>query len=250
MQWFKILTVLFIVGNFIGCGPDKKQDVLSFFNDAAGVYKNGEYDKAIGSYEQMVDSGFVSGEVYYNLGNSYFKKGSLGKAILNYERARRLLPRDSDLLSNLKYAHASIKNLPAQPQKSFGKKILAYVEYLSSDEEAVIGLIALLGLIVVHLLGLYFRWPSLTKAGMLSFVVVIFMVHLGACFLKASDEKSAAIILVATEARFEPETKATAHFYAAEGLCVKIIEENSGWIKVQRLDGNEGWLPREVLQKI
>ena len=245
-----ICLIVFFSLNLIGCGPDKKQDALNFFNDAGQAYKKGEYDHAIESYQKILTSGMASGEVYYNFANSYFKKGDLGKAILNYERARRLIPRDSDLLSNLKYARASIKNSPAERQKTFGERMLAYAGHLSPDEQAVAGLVLLLSLVAVHLLGLYFKWPASTKAGTLSIVIFIFAFHLFACFFQADNEKNAAVVLTAAEAKFEPEAGATTHFSAPEGLRVKIIEENSGWVKVERPDGNEGWLPSGMVEKI
>ena len=73
--------------------------------EADSAYINKEYAKAIEIYESMLQQG-ESGEVYYNLGNAYFKQDELGKAILNYERALLLQPGNSDINANLDMARA------------------------------------------------------------------------------------------------------------------------------------------------
>jgi tetratricopeptide (TPR) repeat protein len=77
----------------------------TFFH-ANALYKDGQYDAAVQEYEQLLQSGRTSGNLYFNLGNAYFKAGKKGKAIVNYERARRLIPGDPDLRANLEYAQS------------------------------------------------------------------------------------------------------------------------------------------------
>src|SRR5262249_59285760 len=68
------------------------------------LYSEERYAEAAAQYEQILGEGLASGSLYFNLGNAYFKAGDVGRAMLNYERARRLMPGDPDLVANLAYA--------------------------------------------------------------------------------------------------------------------------------------------------
>ena len=78
----------------------------AFLDEGNQRYHEGDFDGALASYVQILDSGLESGELYYNIGNTYFKLSNLGPAILYYERARRLMPGDDDLLANLELARS------------------------------------------------------------------------------------------------------------------------------------------------
>jgi tetratricopeptide (TPR) repeat protein len=87
------------------------------FELANAAYAKGDYEKAAGLYEQLLSGNEVSAEVYYNLGNAYYKSGKLGLAILNYERARKIAPEDEDILANLKLANQKTEDkIEAAPQ--------------------------------------------------------------------------------------------------------------------------------------
>ena len=76
------------------------------YQNGNASYENNDYEKAVSIYEELVNMDKTSPEVFYNLGSSYFKLKKIGKAILNYERALRLDPRDKDTQLNLKLAKA------------------------------------------------------------------------------------------------------------------------------------------------
>ena len=73
----------------------------ALFAEANTAYESGDYEMAIATYLDVVDMGVVDEDLYYNLGNAFYKTGQLGPAILYYERARRLAPRNDDINQNL-----------------------------------------------------------------------------------------------------------------------------------------------------
>ena len=77
---------------------------LAAFQSANQMYDGGEYEEAALSYERLIGLGADDPTLYYNLANAYYKTDDLGRAILNYMRARRLAPFDADIAANLDLA--------------------------------------------------------------------------------------------------------------------------------------------------
>ena len=94
------VVLLLVVGSVHAAEPPPVSPQTTFFH-ANALYKDGQYTAAASDYEQLRNAGLESGNLYFNLGNAYFKAGQRGKAILNYERAHRLLPSDPDVEANL-----------------------------------------------------------------------------------------------------------------------------------------------------
>src|SRR3989338_3007101 len=103
------------------------------FAKANQLYRDEKHDKAARLYEEIVVA-TPSFEVYYNLGNAYFKSKQLGKAILNYERARRLSPRDRDVLANLSYVNQLIEYKIEDKRNWYLRKKSELIGYLTFYE--------------------------------------------------------------------------------------------------------------------
>ena len=89
-------------------GISSADEAAQRFEQANQLYLQAKYPDAVAQYQKIVQSGFESGELYFNLGNAYYKSGNIQKAILNYERARQLLPRDEDVQFNLQLANLQV----------------------------------------------------------------------------------------------------------------------------------------------
>ena len=119
---FIVIASFFSFCGFFAQGATNDTAADKLFYQANAAYKESKYDRAIENYEKLIKSGLESPNLYYNLGNSYFKKGEAGKAIVNYERAKRFIPNDSDLKSNYDYAHSSL-NLERKPFGNLFEKL-------------------------------------------------------------------------------------------------------------------------------
>jgi len=86
-------------------------DVDDTFFRANNAYQQENYETAIDLYEMIIDQGVVSGAVYYNVGNAYFRTGKIGKAIVQYERAKKIMPQDEDLFANSSLAYSRMKEV-------------------------------------------------------------------------------------------------------------------------------------------
>ena len=230
---------------------DTRLEASARFFNAGSLYKQGDYEGATKQYEEIINNGLTSGYLYYNLGNNYFKKGDLGRAILNYERARTLIPRDSDLESNYHYAYSLIVNYHFDVKQPLIHSLIhGYSDKITINELTIICF--LLGLLIgiLHLAGLFLKWtPKISWFGMvvLSF---LFVCHIFFLVDKIHYQNNLATVLSKTDSKYEPIEQATTHFELPEGSKVQIMKGKGEWIKIQRSDGKTGWSKKDRLEKI
>ncbi|MBU1996305.1 MAG: tetratricopeptide repeat protein [Candidatus Omnitrophica bacterium] len=240
-----VLIALFVISPV---NADDKP--LARFVTAERFYKEKEYKKAIEQYELIIKDGEESGQIYYNLANSYFKNGNYGKAVLNYERAKRIMPRDRDVDYNYKYVLKLIKDFGSE-NKGFMIKIIDKFTGFHSDQELVtigvtIGLVAL-GL---YLLFLFMKVTLIIGKIILVVLSVLAVVYMGGFKYKVQKQVGTAVILDNSDARFEPREDATIHFKLNEGNRVKMMKFEGGWVKIKRADNKQGWVQQINLEGI
>ena len=88
----KKIFAAFALSILVWCGA--MAQTASVWKSAEDAYAMGDFDGAIKNYESLLSSGASSASLFYNLGNAYYRKGIIGKSILNYERALKLDPSD------------------------------------------------------------------------------------------------------------------------------------------------------------
>ncbi len=219
------------------------------FHRANVYYEEGNYDEAIKQYGSIVESGMESGNLYYNLGNCYFKKGALGEALLNYEKARRLMPLDKDLESNYEYARSLIKGAVIVTRQGLPLRVLR----AASGRFTIDGLTMVLSTLYLLMLagivtGLFSRacrkyaFSLAVLAGLLCIAGVIGL--RGKIVLL---DREAIVITGQTDAKFEPMDKATTHFTLYEGMKVEVVSSEDNWFKVRRKDDKIGWVEKNAL---
>ena len=218
------------------------------FYRANMYYETGNYDKAIKEDESILENGLKSGNLYYNLGNAYFKKGELGKAILNYERARRFIPRDSDLLSNYRHAKSLMKRKDA-PEKRMRifKWLDTVMAYLTLSQSVALVLVLYYMIVAFIIITKVFgKFRNHSTAFIILFCFVL-TAMLDPVFFKIRDLRQAGIVTsTITDARFEPLKDATVHFPLYEGMKVYVLRKKEQWYKIKRPDGKIGWINKNT----
>ncbi|MBI5416074.1 MAG: tetratricopeptide repeat protein [Candidatus Omnitrophica bacterium] len=225
-------------------GPMTDGQAIAGFVAAGAAYKAEDFHSAAAQYQSIVDAGKESGALYYDLGNSYFKQGDLGRAILNYEKARRLIPRDSDLNYNYRYALARIQEPAIQPAENWADRLLnSFIQFYTTGEMVV--MLFVLGCLLgcLHLLSLYLKWPARIRTVVLSVLAAAWILLFGALGIKWDTSQSLAIVVKSSEAKFEPRADATTHFTLSAGTRIKLLKVEEDWAKIGRPDGKMGWLP-------
>jgi len=231
---------------------NSNNQITASFYKANELFGQGNYDKAEKVYQEILASGMHSGNIYYNLGNTFFKQGQLGKAIVNYERAKRLLPYDRDVQANLKYA-LSLCNNSIVPLKKFGliRLMNNITECLTLDVWTIL-LSAAYFMVLVSFAFFMIKKTAIFKkvAVFLLFCLIMISCLWLVKFQWFMLDKQAIIIVSEVDSRFAPALDAVVHFKAYEGAGIEIIDQNSAWVRIKTPDGKIGWVPNISVEKI
>ena len=229
------------------------QESLTRANEA---YAQEDYIKAIELYEQTAREHGVSSDLYYNLGNAYYKHNEFAKAILNYERALLLNPGNEDARFNLDMANTHIVD-KIDPVGRFFLSVWIDTmrSYLSSNTWAVIGIIAFFLFIGGCYLYLVTRSVPLKKIGFFGGIVLLLIAIMANCFAWGLNEKqeirNEAIVFDATvSVKSSPAESGTDLFVLHEGTKVVVLSKVGEWSEVKISDGNRGWLPSAAIEII
>lgn len=257
LHWRKSLSLALVVAALAWPAAAQQEapanNPQTVFFKANAHYHDGDYEAAVRDYNELVDSGLESGNLYFNLGNAYFKLGNVGKAIVNYERAERLIPADPDLAANLAYARSSTGaepcDVPFWQRAVFplrGRMSTASLGWLVS----AFGTVMFAMLIVYRLARLNGRVMFYAASGF-AFLTVVGSLSLIAQLVVDEWPRYAVVVgAEETPARFEPAEDGTVHFTLPEGTEVQVTEEREGWLQIARCDGRRGWVPKAALETL
>jgi hypothetical protein len=249
-----ILLLLAFANNLYGQMGIERQDYNTIFFRANNAYRDERYREAISEYESLIQSGLRGANILYNLGNAYLKIGNKGKALLYYERAFRLNPRDADIKSNLQFARTLVEGDTREYSKNWYERIFLFLRGFLSVDEMVSVVSASYFLVIIALaLSILFKPYKRIFYYAAIFSLVIFIVSLPSFIIGVYDQEfqeKAVIMAEKVDARFEPNDDATTHFKLHEGSVVKIARSQGQWYQVQRYDGKTGWLKGEVFEII
>lgn len=229
-------------------------DARSGFDEGLRLYRNNDVDRAIAAWESVVKQGDVSGPLCYNLGNAYYRAKKYGMAILYYERARRLLPRDREVSSNLDIARmATVDKIEPPIRLVIWNGVDAVRDHFSLQELA--RCFCSLG-IACAILFLMFRFGPqrlriLFKSA--TTILAVFYVLTGCWYVWRAtlDSRPYGVVMATkTDAYSAPDEASKQLFSLHEGTKVQCGESLSGWTNVSLADGRKGWIPAQVLEKI
>jgi tetratricopeptide (TPR) repeat protein len=226
------------------------------FERANGFYKSKDYQHAIELYKKILGTGVESPSVYFNLGNCYFKSDSIAKAILYYEKAKKLAPTDEDVAFNLKIAGQRKQD----KDESFTPFFLGawwdgFCASKTADNWA--WLCVLCVVVSFMLFATFVSFPaSMTKrygfwGGSFFAVLAVFLFFVADYQYDRSALSSEAIIMVdAVSVKSSPEEKGKEIFIRHAGTKIQVIHTEGQWSEVRLSDKNVGWVPSSTLSSI
>lgn len=255
---FSLLMFLMLsVASMAKAGAAPAADSQALLDKAAALYAEERYADAACVYQQIIAEEGVAAEVYYNLGNCYYKLDNIALSILSYERALRLDPSDSDTKTNLALARGKTQDKVAPASEMFfvswWKQLTNAMSLAAWMTISVIAFILLLAGILVYA---FMSDIRLRKAGVCVSLVCLVVTIVGLlCSLTqhnlAVDHHFGIITTAAVSVKSSPSETSTDLFIIHEGSKVEILDDSmKGWREVKLEEGKQGWIEKEMMQVI
>lgn len=249
-RYILIPAALFLIS---GCGLSGMDGALSGkLDEAARSYEERDYGRAAMAYEEIAAEGLASGGLYYNLGNAYLMQDKTGKAVLNYARARLLMPRDSDLVANHSKAISRMKQKDVSASRDkLSEELARSLANLSTGESVF------LFFILYYVFALLFAAALILKRGRP--LILLAALLTGALFYLSvrpvmdrlyEEDRGAIVISPIADVRSQPYEDAPVSFPMYEGMKAYVLRETIGWAKIKRPDNRSGWIKSDSIEKI
>ncbi len=243
-----ILVLVLCLGSYFSAMAEDTR-----FEQGNNLYKEGKYNEAIESYQDILESNVESAEVYFNLGNSYYKTGQLANAILNYERALLLKPHDKDIKYNRDLAASQITD----KLDSVGEFFLIswFKKFRDSSKSDTWAIISMVSFFISCFAAAFFFLSRKRILKQISFYLgIVFLVITFATFNFSGAQKhtltnreTAIVFSSSVTVKSSPSTEGTELFILHEGTKVKVLESLGDWQRIEISDGSEGWLPTDAI---
>ncbi|MBQ0056391.1 MAG: tetratricopeptide repeat protein [Bacteroidales bacterium] len=224
--------------------------------EAALAYEQGRYEDASKQYEVLVEAFNGSPDLYYALGNSYYKQQLFAKAILNYERCLQRDPSNEDARANLELAQLNcVDKIESIQPVIFVTWSNALRDCFSSDEWSNISIVLFLLFLCCVICYAFMRKVAVRKFGFYGALLLIVLFFVSILYANAQADRQTshdhAVIMAPTvTVRSTPAESGTQLLIIHEGLKVRVRQQLSGWSEIELSDGNVGWMPSNMLEVI
>jgi tetratricopeptide (TPR) repeat protein len=232
------------------------QDLESQMTKANDAYQAEDYQAAISNYEAILEAGFESANLYYNLGNAWFKQGRIGPSILNYERALELAPGFEDAQANLELAKTrTVDRIVAVPEFLVFRIWRGFRDSFNASQWAIAAIICFWLALASGGLFLFGDKLTLKRTGFIAGILFVFLA-VSMCFLAASkyqlELKSPYAIVMeqVVYVKSAPGDTSSDLFILHEGTKIKLVDQLGEWVEIRLADGKKGWIKPEQVVRI
>lgn len=217
------------------------------FETANAAYQKADYGKAAVAYEAVLKASGPSAALYYNMGNTYFRLGKKGLALLYYEKAKRFLPRDKDLLWNEALLQSQLTDRIVPKENPFMALLLEKIRFFNPSETAFV-LLVLLGVLAGIQAIRFFKGGLGVGLKIVRLLLILSVAALMAVFYFQDKEfgKTKLVVLDSqASVRFGPSEKEAQAFQLHEGAAGSVLDETERWYFIWLANGQGGWVKKE-----
>jgi len=229
-----------------------EEEISQHYKSGMDAYKKGQYDLAIQEFESILSNNWDSPELYYNLGNAFFRSGNIAGAVWAFESCLNLSPTHSNAKYNLKLANLKVIDRMGLPDPPL------YLQwYLGLKEQFTPTTWINITLFIFFLFSLSVTVNRLFLFSLVQnlrgVILTIFFISLFLTFHSIWTDNSlnlGVIYSLKAEVRSEPNTFSTRLFEVHEGLKVSINQLENDWVEIELLDGKTGWISNDQIRLI
>jgi tetratricopeptide (TPR) repeat protein len=245
-----------IIGlSFLTCSLSA-MDYGPVVSSANKAYTDGLFTNALELYKQVLKDGYESPELYYNIGNVYYKMNDFTSAILYYERAKKLDPGNEDIEYNLKVANSRIADkIEPIPEMFYRRWYASLTRQFSADTWAKAGIMAFIFFLVLASFYVISRILFLRKLGFWLGIILLLLSVFSFLFawqnFRSAKNQTEAIIFTPTVIiKSSPDDKSIDLFVLHEGTKVQLLDQIGNWYEIKIANGSIGWLPSASVERI
>lgn len=226
------------------------------FEAANKLYAEKQYAESALMYEEVIENKGVAPELYYNLGNAYFRLNELAKAILNYERAIRLSPQYADAKHNLEFANMKVIDQVELMDTFFLKKWVSACMKLQTSNAWFMTAVVFFAVAMVALLIFIFGGTKLIRKSSFYVGVVFLIISItsitfsGIRKARMLNHQEGIIMSGVVVIKGAPDRSGTDLFQLHEGTKVSVISALGDWYEIKLGSGSIGWVEIKHVEKI
>lgn len=244
--------------------------VEALWRHATSAYTDKRFAEAAETFARIADMGYSSAELYYNLGNAYFKAGQsnvgannrpfaggeLGRAVLNYRRALKIDPSMGDAQYNLELAVDYTNDTDGVPEFVMARVWRSLRDLLSSNAWAVVSIVSLAALLTLTILYLLSRNIALRKAGFygaLTLLLLFVLTSLLAASQRSVELRDDVAVVVCRDTapvHSSPDSETKVIREPSQGVTVTTGRTHDQWCEITFADGEKGWIRNSDIEKI
>ena len=246
-EWAAVLALLLALAGAVWAqekmaGETPAAKLQQMFLEASQAYDANRPADAATLYGKLVDQGYESKELYFNLGNAFFKSGKIGQAVLNYRRAWQIAPRDPDIQANLRFATQS--TAASTPAYSTPARLLFK---LSKSEWITLATFSYWASATLLAFFLIMRNQRAVFARALAALLALLALSVAGIVHGVIARRTPEVVVVEPrqQALYAPLEGSKAYFAAPEGSIMRLEEESGNWVKVTT-GPQSGYLPSKV----
>ena len=244
----RLLSFVYLIGVLIAVHPQ----IEGKYNHGIEAYKNGNYQLAVQEFEDVLDQGWEAPEIYYNLGNAFFRLDEIGEAVWAYEKCLAIKPAHEDAAFNLSLANLKVIDRIDLPDPPVYLKFYNLIRNTFLLQEWVFAL-TLLFMMVLFLRCLRILLQLKTVRSLENILMVLFIFSLfisGHSYYDFKTENNGIIFEPVVIAYSEPNEFSIRVMEIHEGLMVITLKETDDWVEIELLDGKKGWIKSFQVRKL